>query len=221
VAGGAVISLTVSDGPYVSATAPFDARAVLDVARNRGIRLSTLGYLGHMWELYAMWTWLSTFATASSTERIGVESRTGSLVAFTAIASGAVGCVAAGTWADALGKARIARLALLTSAACCASAGLFFGASAPVLLIFAAVWGFAIVADSAQFSALVSEYSPRTHVGTALTLQTCVGFLLTLASIRLLPWAASIIGWQWTFLVLVPGPLVGAVAMSRLVIPHR
>jgi len=221
VAGGAVIWLTVSDGPYVSATAPFDARAVLDVARNRGIRLSTLGYLGHMWELYAMWTWLSTFATASSTERIGVESRTGSLVAFTAIASGAVGCVAAGTWADALGKARIARLALLTSAACCASAGLFFGASAPVLLIFAAVWGFAIVADSAQFSALVSEYSPRTHVGTALTLQTCVGFLLTLASIRLLPWAASIIGWQWTFLVLVPGPLVGAVAMRRLVIPHR
>ena len=84
-------------------------------------------------------------------------------------------------------------------------------------LLFAVVWGFSIVADSAQFSALVSEYSPPTHVGTALTLQTCVGFLLTIASIRLLPWVASVIGWQWTFLVLVPGPVLGAVAMSRLV----
>jgi MFS family permease len=217
--GGAVVWLAVDDGPYVSASAPFDPRAVLDVARNRGVRLSTLGYLGHMWELYAMWTWISTFAAASLTERIGVETRTGSLVAFTAIASGAVGCIVAGAWADAFGKARTARLALITSAACSATAGLFFGSPAPVLFIFAVVWGFAIVADSAQFSALVSEYSPPTHVGTALTLQTCVGFLLTLASIRLLPWVASVIGWQWTFLVLVPGPVLGAMAMGKLVNP--
>lgn len=216
-AGGAVVWLAVADGPYVSATAPFDPRAVLDVARNRGVRLSTLGYLGHMWELYAMWTWISTFAAASMMERIGVDTRTGSLVAFTAIASGALGCVVAGYWADAFGKARIARLALITSAACSATAGFFFGLPAPVLFVFAVVWGFSIVADSAQFSALVSEYCPPTHVGTALTLQTCVGFLLTIASIRLLPWVASVIGWQWTFLALVPGPVLGAVAMSRLV----
>ena len=218
-AGGAVVWLTVGDGPYVSATAPFDARAVIDIARNRGVRLSTLGYLGHMWELYAMWAWISAFATASLIERIGVGARTGSLVAFIAIASGAVGSVAAGTWADAFGKARIARLALMTSAACCASAGLFYGASAPVLLVFAVAWGVAIVADSAQFSALVSEYSPRDHVGTALTLQTCVGFVLTIASIRLVPWVASIIGWRWTFLVLVPGPVLGAMAMTKLMNP--
>jgi MFS family permease len=218
-AGGAVMWLTVSDGPYVTASAPFDARAVLDVVRNRGVRLSTLAYLGHMWELYAMWTWISTFTTAPLVDPIDERVRIGSLVAFTAIASGAAGCVVAGIWADDFGKARVARLALLTSAACCASAGLFFRAPTPVLLIFAIVWGFAIVADSAQFSALVSEYSPRTQVGTSLTLQTAVGFLLTIASIRLLPWVASIIGWRWTFLVLVPGPVLGAVAMSRLMNP--
>ena len=216
IAGGSVVWLAVEDGPYVSATAPVDPRAVLEVAGNRGARLATLGYLGHMWELYAMWTWISAFGTAAMLPRAGIASRIGSLIAFTAIASGAAGCVAAGQWADAFGKARIARLALLTSATCSAVAGFFFAAPMLLLFLFAAVWGFAIVADSAQFSALVSEYSDRTHVGTALTLQTSVGFLLTLASIRLLPWFAGLVGWQWAFLMLVPGPVLGAVAMKRL-----
>ena len=92
-------------------------------------------------------------------------------MAFVAIASGAIGCVVAGRWADLFGKARIARLAMMTSAACAAAAGFVFGAPLPVLFLFAVVWGFSVVADSAQFSALVSEYSVRTHVGTALTLQ--------------------------------------------------
>jgi MFS family permease len=216
VAGGCLVWLVVEDGPYVSATAPFDPGAIVEVARNRAVRLSTLGYLGHMWELYAMWTWISVFGNAAMVARSGVESRIGSLMAFAAISSGAVGCVAAGRWADTFGKARIARLALLASATCSAVAGFFFTAPAAMLFLFAAIWGVAIVADSAQFSALVSEHSGRTHVGTALTLQTSVGFLLTMASIRLLPWFAGLVGWRWAFLMLVPGPVLGAVAMKRL-----
>jgi MFS family permease len=216
VAGGVLVITAVRDGPHVSASAPFDPHAIRHVAANRGVRLATLGYLGHMWELYAMWAWIPAFAAASIAARGAADARFASLVAFVAIASGAIGCVMAGRWADAFGKARVAGGAMVVSAACSAAAGVAFGLPAPVLLALAIVWGFSVVADSAQFSALVSEYSPRTHVGTALTLQTCLGFLLTLASLRLLPAAAAAAGWRWAFLLLVPGPVLGSLAMRRL-----
>ena len=214
--GGAIVGLLVKDGPHVAASAPFDSHAIGAVIRNRGVRLSTFGYLGHMWELYAMWTWMAAFAAASLRSSGFAHARTASLVAFMAIASGAVGCVAAGIWADRWGKARIARFALLTSACCSAAAGFFYGAPLPALLLLAVVWGFSIVADSAQFSTLVTEHSARTHVGTALTLQTCAGFLLTMVSMRMVPLIAAWAGWQWVFLLLVPGPVLGAAAMRRL-----
>lgn len=215
-AGGVLVFVAVKDGPYVTPSAPFDPHAARDVVRNRGVRLATLGYLGHMWELYAMWGWIAAFAAASLAARGEGATTLGSLVAFVAIASGAVGCVLAGRWADEWGKARVAGAALVTSATCAALSVVVFGAPLPILLAFAVVWGFSVVADSAQFSALVSECSPRTHVGTALTLQTCAGFLLTMASLRLLPAVAAVAGWRWAFLVLVPGPVLGALAMRRL-----
>jgi MFS family permease len=215
-AGGAIVWLTVQDGPYVTASAPFDPHAISAVVRDRGARLATFGYLGHMWELYAMWAWIAAFASASLAAAGGPPSLTGSLIAFVAIGSGALGCVAAGVWADRWGKARIAGAALVTSSACSALAGFFFGTSMWILLLLVIVWGFSVVADSAQFSALVTEYSPRTHVGTALTVQTCAGFLLTMVSMQLLPLAAARYGWRWVFLLLVPGPMLGAWAMRRL-----
>ncbi|MEO6212799.1 MAG: MFS transporter [Vicinamibacterales bacterium] len=214
--GGAIVWLGVKDGPHVATSAPFDAHAIGAVIRNRAVRLATYGYLGHMWELYAMWTWMTAFAAASLGAAGAPPGRTGSMIACVAIASGAAGCVVAGLWADRWGKARIARLSLLASASCAAAAGAFYGRPAAGLVVLAVVWGFAVIADSAQFSALVTEHSPRTHVGTALTLQTCAGFLLTMVSMRLVPLAAARFGWQWVFLLLVPGPLLGAAAMRRL-----
>jgi sugar phosphate permease len=107
---------------------------------------------------------------------------------------------------------------MVVSGACSLVAGAVYGSPAAILLVFVVVWGFSVVADSAQFSALVSEFSPRTHVGTALTLQTCAGFLLTMISMRLLPTVAGSIGWRWAFLALVPGPMLGALVMRRLAI---
>lgn len=137
-------------------------------------------------------------------------------MAFVTIASGAVGSAVAGWFADRVGKARTAMWAMIVSGLCCASAGAVFHAPPVVVFLFAVVWGVAVIADSAQLSALVAEYSPRDHVGTALTVQTCAGFLLTMVSIRLLPLAAQAIGWQWAFVCLVPGPAFGVFALRGL-----
>ena len=210
IAGGVVVLAVIHDGPYVSTTAPFDPRAIGRVFSNRRVRLATLGYLGHMWELYAMWTWIATFAAAS------LLAPSGSVVAFVAIASGAAGCVGAGLIGDRIGKARVAAWAMIVSAGCSMLAGFTFGAAPWVLFVLAVIWGVAVVADSALFSALVSEYSSRDYVGTALTVQMCAGFLLTMVTIRLVPMMASSVGWQWAFLLLVPGPVLGTIAMLRL-----
>ena len=164
-----------------------------------------------------MWTWVAVLATASfaAAGRSGAESA-GSFAAFLAIGSGTIGCAMAGWFADRLGRARIAVWSMWTSAACCALTPLVFGGPSLWLFLLVMVWGFSIVADSAQFSALVSEYSPTDHVGTALTLQTCLGFLLTTVTIELLPRVAAVVGWGYASLLLLPGPLLGIVAMRGL-----
>ncbi len=153
-AGAALVAFAVKDGPYVSASAPFDRHALRIVLSDRGTRLAMLGYLGHMWELYAMWTWIAVFAAASLGAAAGTR---GSAVAFVTIASGSIGCVVAGFWADRWGKARIAGAAMLASAACALGSPLFYGAPLGALLALAVIWGFTVVADSAQFSALVTD----------------------------------------------------------------
>jgi len=213
-AAALIVGLTVRDGPFVSASAPFDRHALGVVLKSRGTRLAMLGYFGHMWELYAMWTWMAAFAAASLAVPSGA--RVGSLIAFVTLTSGAVGCVMAGRWADEWGKARVAGAAMVASATCALLSPFVFGLPLAILMLLAVVWGFTAVADSAQFSALVTEHTPRTHVGTALTLQTSAGFLLTMVSMRLVPPIAASAGWRWAFVFLVPGPVLGAIAMSRL-----
>jgi MFS family permease len=214
---GVLVVAFVRDGPHVPATSPFEARAVLRLFVVPGARQATFGYLGHMWELYAVWTWMAAFA-AASIEQHGADdgARAGALVAFASIASGTAGCLVAGYLGDRVGKARVAAAAMALSGACCVVSPLAFGAPVAVLVMLATVWGCAVVADSAQFSALVAQYSRGDHVGTALTVQTCLGFLLTTVSIRLTPELAAVLGWKWVFVFLAPGPFLGILALRPL-----
>lgn len=216
-AGAAVAVAVVRDGPLSVTAARFDLSAIRRIGAVREVRLVTAGYLGHMWELYAMWAWVAVFATASlSASGVASPARLAALVAFVAIGSGAIGCVLAGRLADVLGKARIARAAMTASAVCALATPLAYGRHPAWLVLLVAVWGFAVVADSAQFSALVSEYAPPDAVGTALTLQTSLGFLLTMVTIDALPRIAGMVGWQWACCLLAAGPVAGSLAMSRL-----
>lgn len=201
-AGGAIVVSLVGDGPYVTRSQRFEPSAAAAVFVEPQSRAAMFGYLGHMWELYAVWTWIATVSSSA--------------LAFVTIASGAIGSAAAGVYADRFGQARVARWAMAASALCCCASPWLLRAPAALLVPFAIVWGVAVVADSAQLSALIARFSPRDHVGTALTVQTCTGFLLTMGSIRLLPVVADRIGWTWAFVALAPGPILGAAALKAL-----
>ena len=169
-----------------------------------------------------MWTWMAAFVTASETARLVGHKSTGdvrataALVTFGVVGLGAVGCWLGGRYADRLGRTIVTSWAMAVSAVCCLAAGAVFAAPLAVLGPVLAVWGIAVVADSAQFSTAVSELAPRDYVGTALTLQTCFGFLLTTVTISLLPLLASAAGWRWSMSALAPGPILGVVAMMAL-----
>ena len=215
--GGALVMATlVHDGPHVQARAPFNPGSVREIVRSRAVVLASLGYFGHMWELYAMWTWIGLYLLVAFT-RAGVPAapRLGALATAAVIGVGSVSCVAGGLLADRIGRTATTMLAMVGSGACAAAVGLVFDRPA-LLVAVALVWGFTIIADSAQFSASVTELAPPAYVGTALSLQTSLGFLLTLVSTWLVPRAAEAWGWPWAFAFLAPGPFLGTLAMAML-----
>jgi MFS family permease len=211
-AGGLVVLFFVEDGPYALARAKFDMSQIVRVFSNRGVRLASFGYFGHMWELYGMWIWIPVMIRSSLALR-NANPELAEVGSFIVIAAGAVGCVAAGLLADRVGRTLVTSWAMAISGTCCLVIGLLYGGNPVVLLVVAAIWGATVVADSAQFSSCVTELGDPQYIGTALTIQMCIGFLLTSVSIEIV---GKIDNWRYAFMILAPGPLFGVISMLRL-----
>lgn len=217
-AGGLLAEWAGREGPYAFPAAAFDPRQAGRAFADRGVRLASLGYFGHMWELYAVWTWFLVFY-AGVLEGSGLASleaeRRAAFATFAVIGIGAVGCWAGGVLGDRWGRTRTTVAAMGISGACALVVGWL--QPWPVLVLAVGlVWGFSVVADSAQFSTIVTELADQRYVGTALTLQLAIGFTLTVATIWLVPLVRDAVGWRWAFALLAPGPALGALAMLRL-----
>jgi MFS family permease len=209
--GGVIAFVGVREGPYPFPPALFEPRQAPLVLRNRGVRLASLGYFGHMWELYAMWAWFLVFFTAEV-----AGGRRAAYATFAVIGAGAVGCWVGGVLGDRWGRPQTTAAAMAISGTCALLIGLTAEGPEALVLGLGLIWGFTVVADSAQFSTLVSERADQAYVGTALTLQLAIGFTLTIATIWLMPVLADSVGWRWAFAFLAPGPALGVAAMLRL-----
>lgn len=212
-----LVAVGYRDGPYPFPPRPFSWGLVATVFRERRWRLATAGYLGHMFELYSAWTWLPVFIAASMASTGPARPSVASAIAFAGIAIGGIGCVWGGRVADRRGREWLVTLAMAASGSCALVIGLAFGKALLLLVPIALLWGFFVIADSAQFSVLVTEGVPPHAVGTALTVQTSLGFLLTMVSIQLVPPVQQIVGWRWAFAMLALGPVFGIWAIRALV----
>ncbi|MEM7276341.1 MAG: MFS transporter [Actinomycetota bacterium] len=218
VGGGLIAEFAADDGPYVTRAAAFDPRQLRAITRNPRFALASAGYFGHMWELYAMWAWIAAFYTDVFTVRTtgGDPARLAGFAAFAVIGIGAVGSAYAGRLSDRSTRAEAAAVALRWSAALSLVVGFLEGAPLVIVLGAGLVWGFWVVADSAQFSTVVTEVTDPDYIGTALTVQLAIGFVLTVFTIFLVPVIRDAAGWGWAFLLLAPGPALGGWAMRKL-----
>jgi MFS family permease len=220
IAAALLVFVGYRDGPFPFHRRPFSWALASSVLRSREYRLVLAGYGGHMLELYSYWVWIPAFL-AASVAQTRISSGTISLLAFCVIAVGAIGCVWGGVVADRIGYARLVSLAMAASGTCALLTPFVFGRSLWLLVPLVLVWGVTVIADSAQFSTLVTTTVPSHAVGTALTLQTSIGFLLTTISIQLVPPVVSVVGWRYAFPMLAIGPALGIAAIQRLVRARR
>lgn len=217
VAGGALAGFASRSGPHPFPSSVFRPGAAWTSIRRRPVLLANIGYAGHMWELYAMWAWIGAFVAALPV-LTGREDRQliAAWVAFASIAVGAVGCLVGGLISDRWGRARAAALCLLCSGTAAVAVGLLRSAPLGVVVAACLFWGFWVIADSAQFSALVTEHADPALVGSALSLQLASGYLVTTVTLWLVPTVAGAVSWTAAMALLAVGPAIGLAAMIAL-----
>ncbi len=215
--GAIIFLLFTREGPYPFGKALFDPRQIGRVLKDRNLILVNGGYLGHMWELYAMWAWLLAYLTAALGDGGEGTSHETSLLTFIAVASGVAGCFAGGVLSDRFGRTATTAGMMIVSGICALLIGFVFDGPFWLLALVVIVWGISIIGDSAQFSAAVTELADRNYIGTALSLQMGMGFALTIFMIWLMPHIAAFLGgWRWAFVLLAVGPAFGATSMLIL-----
>ncbi len=216
---GGMLAFGIGLGPHHAKASAFRAADIALAWTDRSIRLAYLGYLGHMWELYAMWAWIGVAAGIAYAGRIDAESASdlAKLTAFFAIALGGLFCVPAGALADRIGKAQVTIIAMAISGLAALATAASFGGPVWLTLVLILIWGLAVVPDSAQFSALVADAAPPDRAGSLLTFQTALGFALTVVTVQVTPVAAAAIGWPAVLALLALGPAFGIAAMIRLI----
>ena len=218
ISGGLILKFFVKDGPHEVRGAKFNPKYLIGAISQRGPRLALTGYLGHQWELYAMWAWIGSFMLYIVGEKslIGDRLDLASALTFLVFAVGAVASSYAGIWSEKIGRTAVTSIAMVISGGVAAFIGFIPPEMTVLIVILAMIWGASVIADSAQFSTAMTELSDPAYRGTMLTFQTGIGFALTAASIWLLPIVKDSSGWGWAFAMLALGPVVGTAAMLRL-----
>jgi len=216
VIGGLLVLMLIPEGPFLKETARFDIRAAFRMFQRRSFRLQAVGYFGHMWELYTFWALSSVFFAAALDRGSGDTNFNIPLISFLIIAIGTAGCILGGWYSRIWGERKVALVSLYVSGGLCAFSWALFGIPLWILIILLLIWGFFVVADSPQFSALAAVHCPSEYTGTAFAIQNGIGFGITVVSLQVIPWIAQTVGWQWAFLFLTPGPIIGVFAMIRL-----
>lgn len=219
IASGVLVTF-VGLGPHFVEGQPFDATVALKAWTDKAVRLANFSYFGHQWELYAMWSWVALFLHAAFAETLELDQTRiefyANLATFAVVAAGAVGSVLVGMLADRVGRTSVTATTMLVSAGCALTIGFLFGGNAWVVLAACVLWGFAVVPDSPQTSACIIELSDPAYVGTLLTVQTCIGFIVAMLPIHLVPRLVDLVGWPYAFMPLAIGPIIGAYALLRL-----
>lgn len=221
-AGGLLVLRLRGPGPYPFPNRPFSFAAAFASLRNRNVALANVGYIGHMWELYAMWAWVGAFLAALPAIAARPNApATAAALAFGCIGAGSLGCLVGGRLSDRFGRAESALISLICSGLSAVALSLIGQGPLLVIVPLCVFWGFWVIADSAQFSALVTEHADPQYVGGAVSIQLALGYLTTTISVWLVPVVVQHWSWSAALAVLAVGPAVGGVAMAILTRDRR